>query len=128
MVLLYSGAAWLLDDENSARGVMQRARQLAGPDAQVGLVAWKEQNLLQARGPTVEFGFLRAPSEQLAAGIDWLRAAPDTRRLFVLGDAMGACVRRDGSTLVGTANRRRWYLLDAGDLLPGCDPRVETTR
>ena len=128
VVLLYSGAAWLLDDENSARGVMQRARQLAGPDAQVGLVAWKEQNLLQARGPTVEFGFLRAPSEQLAAGIDWLRAAPDTRRLFVLGDAMGACVRRDGATLVGTANRRRWYLLDAGDLLPGCDPRVETTR
>ena len=128
VVLLYSGAAWLLDDENSARGVMQRARQLAGPDAQVGLVAWKEQNLLQARGPTVEFGFLRAPSEQLAAGIDWLRAAPDTRRLFVLGDAMGACVRRDGATLVGTATRGRWSLLDAGDLLPGGAPGVETTR
>ena len=128
VVLLYSGVALLLDDENSARGVMQRARHLAGPDAQIGLVAWKEQNLLQARGPTVEFGFLRAPAEQLATGIGWLRAAPDTRRLFVLGDAMGACVRRDGVTFVGTANRRDWYLLDAGDLLPGCDPRAEATR
>ena len=128
VVLLYSGAALLLDDENSARGVMQRARQLAGPDAQIGLVAWKEQNLLHARGPTVEFGFLRAPTEQLASGIDWLRAAPDKRRLFVLGEAMGACVRRDGATFVGTANRRDWYLLDAGDLLPGCDPRAEAAR
>ena len=128
VVLLYGGAALLLDDENSARGVMQRARQLAGPDAQVGLVAWKEQNLLQARGSTVEFGFLRAPAEQLASAITWLRAAPDTRRLFVLGDAMDGCVWPDGATFVGTANRRDWYLLDAGDLVPGCDPRAEATR
>lgn len=125
VAMLYAGAGVLLDDENSARGVMQHARELAGPRTEVGLVAWKEQNLLQARGPTVEFGFLRPPADQLAAGIDWLRSAPSARRLFVLGDALGECVRRDTATLVGTANRRDWYLLDVGDLVRGCDPRED---
>jgi 4-amino-4-deoxy-L-arabinose transferase-like glycosyltransferase len=124
VVGLYAGTALLLDDENSARGVMRRARALAGPETTIGLVAWKEQNLLQARGPTVEFGFLRPPSGQLAAGLDWMAAAPATRRLFVLGEALGACVRRDRATLVGTANRRAWYLVDAGAVVPGCDPRA----
>ena len=86
------------------------------------------ENLLQARGPTVEFGFLRPPGDQLEAGIDWLRAAPAARRLFVLDTAMGACVRRETATLVGTANRRDWYLLDAGDVVAGCDPLAATPR
>jgi hypothetical protein len=53
-----------------------------------------------------------------------MAAAPATRRLFVLGEALGACVRRDRATLVGTANRRAWYLVDAGAVVPGCDPRA----
>lgn len=128
VVGLYAGAAVLLDGESSARDVMQRARRLAGPQATIGLVAWKEQNLLQARGPTVEFGFRRPPEEQLADGIAWLRAAPQTRRLFVLGDALGACVSRERALPVGTANRRAWFLVEAGDVLPACDPRVADAR
>jgi len=118
VVTLFSGTALLLDDENSARAVMQRARALAG-DAEIGLVAWKEQNLLQAQGPTAEFGFKRVPEAQFADGLAWLRAAPQSRRLFVLSEAMDACVLRDRARLVGTANRRRWYLLDA-DAVGAC--------
>jgi hypothetical protein len=127
IVMLYSGAGLLLDDENSARTVMRRARALAGPQSTIGLVAWKEQNLLQARGPTAEFGFLRTPEEQLSSGLAWLRVAPGSRRLFVLDEAMGACVRRNSAAPVGTANRRHWYLLDAGDLVPDCDPLAAAT-
>ncbi len=36
----------LLNDSSSAKGVMHKARELAGPDKEIGLVAWKEQNLL----------------------------------------------------------------------------------
>jgi 4-amino-4-deoxy-L-arabinose transferase-like glycosyltransferase len=112
VVALFVGTAVLLDDENSARAVMARARAEAGT-ATVGLVAWKEQNLLQAQGPTVEFGFKRAPAEQFASGLAWLRAAPASRRLFVLAEAMPACVDRGRARFLGTANRRAWYLLDA---------------
>lgn len=121
VVALFSGTAVLLDAENSARAVMARARALAG-DADIGLVAWKEQNLLQAQGPTAEFGFKRAPEAQFADGIAWLRAAPQSRRLFVLDEAMDACVLRDRAQLVGTANRRSWYLLDASAIAPCAIP------
>src|SRR3546814_8209978 len=53
-----------LDGESSSRDLMREARDLAGPGTEVGLVAWREQNLLQARGPTVEFGFTRTPVQR----------------------------------------------------------------
>ncbi|MDQ3228161.1 MAG: glycosyltransferase family 39 protein [Pseudomonadota bacterium] len=113
VLALFTGTALLLDDESSAGGVMQRARAMAGPEAQIGLVAWKEQNLLQAVGPTVEFGFKRTPEQQFADAAAWLHVAPRSRRLFVLDEAIADCARRDARQLVGTANRRQWYLLDA---------------
>ncbi|HWI25177.1 MAG TPA: glycosyltransferase family 39 protein [Lysobacter sp.] len=119
VVALFSGTAVLLDDENSAREVMRRARSMAGV-AEIGLVAWKEQNLLQAQGPVVEFGFRRPVDAQLRAGIAWLRERPQSRRLFVLDEAMDACVLRDRARRVGTANRRDWYLLGADALAPAC--------
>ena len=119
VVTLFVGAAWMLDNENSARAVMRQARAMAG-DATIGLVAWREQNLLQAQGPTVEFGFKRAPEAQLADGIAWMRAAPASRRLFVLDEALADCVLRDRARPVGTANRRRWLLLDTDAIAPAC--------
>ena len=89
-------------------------------DATIGLVGWREQNLLQAQGPTVEFGFKRAPEAQLADGVDWMRAAPASRRLFVLDQGLDDCVLRDRAQVVGTANRRRWLLLDADAIAPPC--------
>jgi 4-amino-4-deoxy-L-arabinose transferase-like glycosyltransferase len=118
---LFTGTALLLDAENSSRGLMAQARAMAG-DATIGLVAWKEQNLLQAQGPTVEFGFRRTPAAQLADGIAWLREAPASRRLFVLDEALGDCILRERARAVGTANRRSWWLLDATAIVPGCEP------
>ena len=119
VVVLFSGTAVLLDAENSARAVMARARALAG-EATIGLVAWKEQNLLQAQGPVEEFGFRKPADQQLRVGISWLLEAPDSRRLFVLGDALDKCVLRERGTPVGTANRRTWWLLDASAIAPAC--------
>ena len=119
VVLLFSGTAVLLDAENSARAVMRQARAMAG-DAQIGLVAWKEQNLLQAVGPTIEFGFRKPAEAQLREGIAWMAAAPRSRQLFVLDAAMDGCVLRPRARRVGTANRRDWYLLDTNAIAPAC--------
>lgn len=127
VVTLFVGTALLLDDENSARAVMRQARAMAG-DATIGLVAWKEQNLLQAQGPTVEFGFKRAPEAQLADGIDWMRAASASRQLFVLDEGLGECVLRERARPVGTANRRVWLLLDTSAIAPGCGHEPASTR
>ena len=122
VVCLFTGTAVLLDAENSARRVMQDARAAAG-DATLGLVGWKEQNLLQAVGPTTEFGFKRPVEAQLASGIAWLLADPTHRRLFVLDAAMGDCVSRERARAVGTANRRAWWVVDADAIAPACRAR-----
>ena len=58
----------------------------------------------------------------MRVGISWMLQAPEQRRLFVLEDALDACVLRERGQAVGTANRRTWYLLDASAIAPACKP------
>jgi 4-amino-4-deoxy-L-arabinose transferase-like glycosyltransferase len=113
----------LLNADRSALGVMEKARTIAGPGDTIGLVAWKEQNLLMAQGPVVEFGFLKPWPQQFSEATAWLRAAPAQRWLFSLDAAMGDCVDRAKAVHVGHANRREWWMFRADALVPGCIPR-----
>ncbi len=108
----------LLDGENSARDVMADARRHAGART-IGLVDWKEQQLLQAVGPVTEFGF-KAPVElQWQRGLAWLRSDP-ARRVLMLQDAtLPACIDRARALPLGAANRRSWWLVDA-DVASAC--------
>jgi len=114
--LLWSGYGLvvhpLLDEENSARGIMRQARVQAGGGSTIGLVDWKEQNLLQAVGPVEEFGFRQPPEVQLRRALDWIDADPEQRRLLVQRTDALACVdfTQDADRL-GAANRRDWWLL-----------------
>jgi 4-amino-4-deoxy-L-arabinose transferase-like glycosyltransferase len=123
LVLLWSGYGFvvhpLLDDENSARGVMRQARALAGARTEIGLVAWKEQNLLQAVGPVAEFGFRQPVARQFERGLTWLRERPGSRRLLIMRSDALTCVDFAGTgpaRRVGRANRRDWWLLDEAAL------------
>lgn len=100
-----------LSASSSAQLVMHRAAQRIGPDAELGLIAWREQILLQAEGRVAEFGFKRPWHEQWAEAAAWVRAAPQRRWLFVLDEAMSPCVDRDDSIAVGQSNRRNWRLV-----------------
>src|SRR3546814_2552143 len=86
------------------------SRAIAGPDATIGLLAWKEQNLLMAQGPVTEFGFLKPWPQQYADATAWLRQAPAQRWVFSLDQAMGTCVNRHRATYVGHANDREWWM------------------
>lgn len=128
LVLLWSGYGFVvhpvLDDESSARELMQRARALAGPDTTLGLVDWKEQNLLQAVGPVAEFGYRVPPARQLQLAQAWLASDPGSRLLLVQHSDDLACVDFDpaaGARPVGMANRRAWWLLGPR-ALSGCSP------
>jgi len=112
----------LLNDSSSASGVMRRARELAGADVEIGLVAWKEQNLLMAKGPVRDFGFALAWDKQFVEATGWQAADPAKRPIFILDEAMGGCVDKSKATLVGHANRREWWLFRADALVPGCVP------
>ncbi|MEO9078655.1 MAG: glycosyltransferase family 39 protein [Rhodanobacter sp.] len=132
--LLFVGVLWglygvwgypMLNGDRSARDVMVRARAIAGPNATIGLLAWKEQNLLMAQGPVIEFGFLKPWPQQYADAVSWLRQAPQQRWIFSLDDAMGTCIDRRHATYVGHANRREWWMFREDAVIQGCTPHVD---
>lgn len=106
------GIAPLLDGENSARDVMTDARRWAG-DREIGLVDWKEQQLLQAVGPVTEFGFKAPPELQWQRGLAWMRAKPAQRVLMAQDATLATCIDRTRAQPIGAANRRSWWLVDA---------------
>ncbi|QNR96934.1 glycosyltransferase family 39 protein [Stenotrophomonas sp. 169] len=114
-----------LNDSSSARGLMHRVGERIGVDAELGLVAWKEQNLLMADRPAATFGFQKKWDLQLREGVAWQAQAPATRWLLVQEDALLACVDRSRAELAGIANRRRWWLVRAEAVTAPCEATAE---
>src|SRR5436190_2791725 len=132
-LLVGVGAFWLiwsfgvypvLNDSSSARGVMIRTGEVIGPAAELGLVAWKEQNLLMADRPAVDFGFKQPMAAQYARAVQWQRQSPERRWVFALDKALGDCVDRERAVHAGHANRRDWWLFRADAVRAGCVPDV----
>lgn len=124
MALLWAvyglGLAPAVDASSSASKVMATAGAHIGQDAELGLLGWREQHLLQADRPARDFGFSRDWSEQWAAAGPWLAQAPQRRWLFVLEDALSPCVDRAQVVRIGESNRRSWLLVPGTAWEAGC--------
>lgn len=114
----------VLNDGSSAVGVMRKAGQIAGPDAEIALVAWKEQNLLMADRPVQVFGFKKGWGRQYAEAVRWQAEAPQKRWIFALADAVTPCVDLAKASAAGRANSRQWLIFRAEAIVPGCVPVV----
>ncbi len=114
------GLAPTLDADSSARKLMQRVSQRIGPRAQLGMVAWREQNALQSDRPTVDFGFKHSWQDQWAGAGPWLLEDPSRRWVFVLDKALSPCVNRTRAIDIGQSNRNRWLLVPGSAWKPGC--------
>ncbi|WP_372184227.1 ArnT family glycosyltransferase [Xanthomonas axonopodis] len=109
-----------LDPYSSSSRLMQRVGQRIGPDAQLGMLAWREQNLLQADRPVTDFGFKASWQDQWAKAGPWLAQAPHTRWLFVLKQAVPACIDPAQRIDIGESNRNQWQLLPGTAWHAGC--------
>ncbi len=126
--VLYGLIAYpLLNPSSSAVGLMSHVGNRIGPDAELGLVAWKEQNLLMADRPAATFGFQTIWPEQLARGMRWQAEAPGKRWLLVQEPALSQCVDKAKAEFAGVSNRRRWWLVPAAAAAAACTPQgIET--
>lgn len=111
----------LLNDSSSARGLMTEVGRRIGPDAELALVAWREQNLLRADRPATTFGFKVDFAEQMRRGLAWQAQRPQQRWLLVQDVALAPCIDSTKTQHLGNANRRGWTLVP-GVAASGCDP------
>lgn len=113
-----------LDPYSSASALMQRVGERIGPGAELGAVAWREQNLLQADRPVTDFGFKQPWDQQWQQAGPWLAQAPHTRWLLVLDQALSPCVDRAQVIEIGSSNRNRWLLVPGSALRADCDAHL----
>src|SRR5690606_16036495 len=110
-----------LSPDSSGRNMMLRVGAHIGPGAELALMGWREQHLLQADRKAVEFGFLRPWNEQWPLAGAWLSASPESRWLFAQQDALGPCLDLEQVVDMGASNRRTWVLVPGTAWQPGCD-------
>lgn len=114
------GVAPLASDSVSAAELMREVDRIAGPGSEVGMVAWKEQNLLMSPRALQDFGFRRDPAEQFERAVAWAGAAPQRRWIFARQVAVQACVDRSRVVVAGNANRWQWWMFRTDAVRPGC--------
>ena len=119
-VLWGVGVAPLANDSVTSAAVMREVDRIAGPQGEVVMVAWKEQNLLMSPRPLKDFGFRNPRAEQFERAVAWLQAAPAHRWIFARQVAVEACVDRGRVTVAGASNRREWWMFQADAVRPGC--------
>jgi hypothetical protein len=89
---------------------MRAVGERIGNDAGLGLVGWREQQLLQADRPAQTFGFSRDLNAQLRDALIW-QSASANRWLLVQAQALATCPSRPDAIDLGIGNRREWLLL-----------------
>jgi 4-amino-4-deoxy-L-arabinose transferase-like glycosyltransferase len=114
---LYGAWAYpLLEPQRSGAAMMERVGKILGEDSRLGLIAPREQIVLNADRKPKVFGFARALTRQRETALDW--AAGD-RNAWVLLPRRAfdeRCFLRREARHVGRLSRQNWYLL-RGDLL-----------
>ena len=125
--LAYAGAAtttllivsfWVNPQFNDARSgaeFVARIEQAADPRQELGLVAFKEQYVLNARRDLVHFGHARwrEGTQEMADASLWLSEKPG-RQLVINAYARDRCFANAAVESLGQANRTDWYLVRGG--------------
>ncbi|MCU0975870.1 MAG: glycosyltransferase family 39 protein [Steroidobacteraceae bacterium] len=104
----------MMNGARSARDLADAVERTIAPGTELGLVAYREQYLLQLRRPTTNFGHRRSfdPEQEDGDAALWLNAAPD-RALLVEDERLAGCFATSAKRFLIHANRRDWYLVMA---------------
>lgn len=104
-----------LNDARSGAAFVARIERAADPRQELGLVAFKEQYVLNARRDIVHFGHARwrEADQEMADAAAWLEGKPG-RQLVINDDALAACFHGAPAQSLGAANRNEWFLVKGG--------------
>lgn len=119
--LLYGLYAYpLLNRARSPASMMAEVGRRIGPDAALGLVAWKEQIVLHADRRIVHFGYRQYGNEaEWDQAIRWL-ASGGKRYLLLPDGAVHACLVRSRLLQIDHIHRADWFLAGTDAIKPEC--------
>ncbi|MHA6205976.1 ArnT family glycosyltransferase [Dyella soli] len=113
-------AAPLLARASSPAPLVARVEQAIGPDAQLALVAWKEELPLAFERKVTDFGFMTPWHSQLSESIRWQQQGPADRWVLILADVMAPCIDRAATLDMGVTSGRDWRLYRLDAVAPAC--------
>jgi hypothetical protein len=113
----------VMNGVRSSRQFVDLIERTADPQRPLGIVAFKEQYLLNLRRPIVHFGHARwrEAEQESADAASWL-AQDAERQLIVTEAARTQCFADARAHDLGTANRIHWFLVE-GAAEPTCVAR-----
>lgn len=114
------GMAPLLARASSPIMLANRVEQIIGPQAELSLVAWKEELPLAFTRTLTDFGFVTPWHRQLASAIRWQAQAPSQRWVLVLADAMGPCIVPTATLDAGVTSGHDWRLFRSDAVTSSC--------
>lgn len=126
MFTLWAGLGWwvypALNPARSSAYLMAEVGHTIGPEAELALVNWKEQTLLHADRPTINFGFSRDQDAQERDAIAWLeQQGAGARWVLLQGTNLEPCFDKERARYMGRWHRRDWYLVDRLALSHACE-------
>ena len=112
-----------MNDSRSGAAFIARLERTADPTYELGLVAFKEQYLLNVRRPIVHFGHARwrEGDQEAADAALWLSSRAG-RQLLVSAHVRALCFDQTKVQSLGRANRIEWYIV-RGRANPSCVAR-----
>ncbi len=113
---------WVYPQLNPARSssyLMAQVGDFIGPDAQLALVAWKEQTLLQADRPATTFGFRRPAGLQERDAAHWLLQGGN-RWVLLQEPTLKPCFDLRQAHDMGRWHGTEWYLVNAAAVTAVC--------
>jgi len=119
--LLYSTWGYVVMEpvRAGAQKIMADTAERIGPDAELGLVKFKEQFLLFSPIPLTHFSYLAPKDEQYRNAWLWMQEQPN-RYLLVPKEEPTPCFDMSGGELMGIGHGGEWLLLDRDDMLAEC--------
>lgn len=101
-----------MDAVRSGKRFIAMVDQVASPQAELGIIGFKEQYMLQLHSPITHFGHARwrEAEEEAADAALWLSEGAN-RQLIVPEFARNLCFKGASARRVGSANGIDWYLV-----------------
>ena len=109
-----------MNEVSSARHFMRTLRPLLAADEELGMLAWREQFVLQSDRPVKTFGYGRGdfdPEAREAAR--WLLSR-DRRALLVTDEHAAFCFDEAKAIPLDRQSRRNWFLVRKDAIRPPC--------